>query len=171
MRNVPETYNRTDWPRLIAQTVNAIILKLQPAVGSYSMSNNATATDIVTTSVGVKVAGSTTAGAEIERFSNGNNRLTYLAGRKRLFVCTAVGNEAVGGNNHQYAFSFYKNGTKIAESEKTITSDSSGRTSTFVIQAVTELSEGDYIEVWVQDNTGTADVTISYLNVIATPLI
>lgn len=170
MRIVPETYNRQDWPRLIAQTVNLIIDRLQVAVGSYSMIGNAVATDIVTTGVGVKVAGSTTAGAKIERFSNGNNRLTYLAGRTRLFQFTGVGNEAVGGNSHQYAFSFYKNGVKVVESEKTITSDSSGRSSTFVIQAVIEMSEGDYVEVWVQDNTGSTDVTVSFLNVIAIPI-
>lgn len=170
MRLVPETYNRGDWPRLVAQTVNLIIDRLQTAVGTYYMMGNTTVTDIVTTGVGVKVAGSTTLGAQNARFANGNNRLTYGPGRTRLFQFTAVGNEAVGGNNHQYAFSFYKNGVKVAESEKTITADSSGKTSTFIIQAIIELSEGDYVEVWVQDNTGTADVTVSHLNVMAFPV-
>lgn len=170
MRLVPETYNRGDWPRLVAQTVNLIIDRLQTAVGTYYMMGNTTVTDIVTTGIGVKVAGSTTLGSQNARFTNGNNRLTYGAGRTRLFQFTAVGNEAVGGNNHQYAFSFYKNGVKVAESEKTITADSSGKTSTFIIQAIIELSEGDYVEVWVQDNTGTADVTVSHLNVMAFPV-
>lgn len=25
MRTIPETYNRQDWPRLVAQTVNALV--------------------------------------------------------------------------------------------------------------------------------------------------
>lgn len=171
MRYLPETYNRQDWPRLVAQTVNFILDRLQQAVGSYSMSGNTTATDIVTTGVGVKVAGTTTAGAEILRFTNGSNRLTYGAGRTRLFMVTAVGDAVNGGNNHQYAFSIYKNGVKVSETEKVLTSDSSGRAGVFVLQGVIELAESDYVEVWVQDNTGTADVTISHLNVIANPLI
>jgi hypothetical protein len=171
VRFLPETYNRQDWPRLVAQTVNLIIDRLQQAVGSYSMSGNTTATDIVTTGVGVKVAGVTSAGSQILRFSNGENRLTYLAGRTRLFQVTAVGDAINGGNNHQYAFSFYKNGTKVPETEKVITADSAGRAGVFIIQGVIEFAEGDYVEVWAQDNTGTADVTVSHLNVIATPLI
>ena len=170
IRTLPETFNRQDWPRLVAQAVNAIIDRLQTATGAYYMMGNTTPTDIVTTDVDVKVAGTTTIGANVARFTNGNNRLTYGAGRTRLFQFTAVGNEALGGNNHQYAFSFHKNGVRVDESEKIITADSSGRTSTFVIQAVIELETGDYVEVWVRDKTGTTDVTVSYLNVIATPV-
>jgi hypothetical protein len=171
IRQVPETYNRQDWPRLLAQAVNSIINALQPAVGAYRMAGNATATDIVTVDEGVKVAGTTTANAFNERFTHSDNRLTYTNGRKRLFVLSAIGDEVNGGNNHQYAFSFYKNGAKVVPSEKIITADSGGRASVFVIRAIVELEDGDYVEVWVEDQTASTDVTISHLNVTATPLI
>jgi hypothetical protein len=171
MRVIPETFNRQDWPRLVSQTINAIIEHLRSAVGVYYMIGNTDVTTISTVNVGVKVEGTTTPGAQLLRFTHSDNRLTYSSGRTRLFLFQAIGNEVNGGNNDQYAFSFYKNGVKIPETEKTITADSGGNAATFVIQGVIELKVGDYVELFVENQTDADDLTVSYLNVVAVAVV
>lgn len=170
MRFIPETFNRQDWPRLVSQTVNRLVEFAQNSTGTLYMQANSTVTDIVTQNVGVKIAGTTTAGTNNIRFSHSNNRLTYVDGRDRLFMFSAIGDAINGGNNDQYGFSFYKNGSLIAESEKILTADSAGRAGVFAIQAIIDLVSGDFVEVFVRNVSNTADVTISHLNVIAVPV-
>lgn len=140
------------------------------SIASMYMQGNTTPTVIAATNTPVKVAGTTTAGPYNQRFSHASNRITYDGARTRFFKIMAAGTLNNGGINDQYGLMFHKNGTAVAESKKVVTADAGGRVVSFAIHAVIELATTDYVEVWVDNATSTADVTISYLNVIAVPV-
>jgi hypothetical protein len=169
VRRIPETYDRLDWPRLVAQTVNDIIGILTPTYGKMYMQANATVTDIVTAATPVKIAGTTTAGDLNQRFTHSDNRLTYIGSRTKVFEVSVVGVLVNGGNNDQYGVYVYKNGSVVPESEKFITADSGGRVTSFSTQCLLELSTDDYVEIWLENLADTDDATVSYLSVIVTP--
>lgn len=64
-----------------------------------------------------------------------------------------------------------KNGTVIDESETYLTANSSGRLENGTIQSLTELVTGDYIEIFVENNTATTNITVEDLSVIATTIV
>lgn len=139
-------------------------------VGTMYMQNNATVTTIATVSTPVKIAGTTTAGANNQRFSHSSNRLTYDGSASRDFKIDVTGTLESGGANDAYGIYIAKNGTPLTESEQYVTANASGRVELFAIQVITPLVTNDYIEVWVENGTDADDVTISFLNVIAVPV-
>jgi hypothetical protein len=140
------------------------------SVATMYMQSNATATTIGATGTPVKVAGTTTAGANNQRFSHSSNRLTYDGARDRDFFVIGTGSLTNGTANNEYGLYIYKNGSAIVESEQYLTANASGRVENFTIQSIVPLSETDYIEVWIENITAANSATISFLNVIATPV-
>lgn len=138
-------------------------------VGTMYMQANATATVIAAVSTPVKVAGTTTAGANNQRFSHSSNRLTYDGSRTRGFNVTVTGT-LTGGSNDQYGLYVAKNGVEIGESEQYVTANAAGRVESFALQTITQLVTNDYLEVFVENATDGDDVTVSYMNVIVTPV-
>lgn len=59
-----------------------------------------------------------------------------------------------------------KYGTIITESEIYVTTNAGGRAEAAFCQAVVPMIAGDYIEVFVENDTAIADITVSDLNVI-----
>jgi len=46
------------------------------------------------------------------------------------------------------------------------TTSSAGRAESISCQTILEMEENDYIEIWVENNTATQDITVEYMNVI-----
>jgi len=134
-------------------------------VSQYYMNGNATATVIDTQGVAVKAAGATTSGSITQKFTNSDNRATYIGGITRAFKIVATAS-LESGNNNQIGFYIAKNGTLITESEVYGTTSGTGRSENIVVQAFVQLTENDYIELWVENDTGTQDITVTELNVI-----
>ena len=63
-----------------------------------------------------------------------------------------------------------KNGVVIASSEMYSTTSSGGKAESITCQTILELSENDYVEIWVENSTAVIDVTVEYLNVICKSL-
>lgn len=45
-------------------------------------------------------------------------------------------------------------------------SSGTGRAEAIVVQALLELAENDYIEIWVENENNTTDITVTDLNMI-----
>jgi hypothetical protein len=135
------------------------------AIGNYYMSNNATVTTITTSGVPVKVLGTTTANAINQKLSHSNNRLTYKGELIKNFQISAVAS-FTSGNNRLIGLYVAKNGTIINDSEMYATTSGSGRAESITIQTITELTNGDYIEIFIENDSNTDDITVEFLNVI-----
>jgi hypothetical protein len=154
-----------DGPRKIT------LADLRDALGNHGLAQfymlgNATGTSTPDVGTFYKVAGTTTSGVA-EDFTLASNRATYTGPRAYRFH-VQVACSFLDGNNQTIAVRVSKNGTTIAASEGRATTDSGGRTSTIVAQAIVELAPTDYIEVWVANLTsGGGTTTAVNLNLTA----
>lgn len=135
----------------------------------YYMTGNATATSIVATGTPVKAAGVTTEMSISQRFTHTDNRATYDGVIARDFKVT-VSSTITAGNGHQIGVYIAKNGVPLDDSETYITTNSGGRVENAYCQVITDLDDGDYLELWVGNNTNTTDITVVDMNLIAEAL-
>jgi len=148
--------------------VNSKGIENTAEIGNYFMTNNATVTTIGAVDTPVKASGTTTANAINQKFTHTDNRLTYVGALIRDFQVTATVS-LTSGNNNLIGVYVAKNGTVIPSSEMYSTS-SGGKAESITCQTILELNENDYIEIWVENNTATSDITTEYLNVICKSL-
>lgn len=136
------------------------------ALTGYHMFGNATATTIAATETPVKVAGATIENAISQRFTvTTSNRATYAGAIDRNFKVSAILTVTSGPSN-QVGMYIAKNGTVLDESETYVTTGASGRLENGACQVLTNLSDGDYIEIFVENNTAITDVTVEDMSVI-----
>jgi len=135
------------------------------SIAQYYMNSNAVATDIVTTNVFVKGAGTTTVGTVTQRFTHTNNRATYTGALSGIFKVT-ISVSARSGNNQLLRFRVAKNGITELQSEVEETTSGTGRSQTLICQDLVSLVTNDYIELWVANGTTNQDITFENLNVI-----
>jgi hypothetical protein len=135
--------------------------------GVMTMQGNATATTVSASDVEYKAAGVTTLDTSVsQKFSMPvDNRLQYDGAINRQFRCTAM-LTVTSGNNVQVGVYFAKNGTPIVNSEMYATTDGNGRFENMAVQTVVELTQGDYMEVFVENATNTTDITLADLSAI-----
>jgi hypothetical protein len=138
-------------------------------IGNYYMTNNTTVTTISTINTPVKALGTTTANAINQKFTHTDNRLTYVGALIRDFQVTATVSLS-SGNNNVIGVYVAKNGAVISSSEMYSTTSSGGKAESITCQTILELNENDYVEIWVENNTATTDITTEYLNVICKSL-
>jgi hypothetical protein len=136
------------------------------ALTGYYMQGNATPTVIASTSTPVKAAGATTETAISQRFTVSlTNRATYVGAINRDFKVSVVASLS-SGNNNQISVYIAKNGVVMSESKTDLTTNAGGRLENGSVQALVSLSDIDYIEVWVENNSSTNNITVEDLNVI-----
>ena len=122
---------------------------------------------IATQAVFEKIEGTTTASAQNEKFSHTNNRLTYTGGITREFVITAsCSAQAVQTNATTITVRIAKNGVTIAESESQATTSATGRNENFYCQALVELAQNDFIELFIANQTNANSLLVTELNVL-----
>lgn len=132
-----------------------------------TMSGNSTATTISASTTPVLAAGTTTLDTTVSsKFSMPqNNRLRYDGAVSRQFRVTGTAT-LTSGNNVQVGIHFAKNGTKITTSEVFVTTDGGGKRENTFSQTVVNLVDTDYIELFVENDTNTSNITVSELNII-----
>lgn len=114
----------------------------------------------------VKAAGTTTAYSGNVNFTHTNNRLTYSgdATTKMLVNCTVTMSAAT--LNDIVRLLVYKNGAAVSPytgiSRKLGTGDDRGA---MAITKIIEMTTDDYVEVWVENLSGSGNVTIDEGNV------
>ncbi|MFT4805753.1 MAG: hypothetical protein ACI9YE_002979 [Psychroserpens sp.] len=137
------------------------------AAGSIYMNNNATPTTLTALNTFYKIAGTTTAVNE-QRFTAGNNRLTYTSVDPIVAKVSVIIGAKARSNNAEYSIGIVKNddGTvipvpdpvPIASMASTVNNQS------FQITLITEMNlvTGDFIEVFVASSTSGA-ITVAEL--------
>lgn len=135
------------------------------SIAQYYMTGNATATTIAQTDTFVKVAGTTSAGAFIEKFTLSNNRATYDGSLVGFYKVTAFLTFTAGNGNVVRA-RVAKNGTTTASSESKSTANAAGRSENVPASDIVSLTTNDYIEIFVANSTSATDITVSDMNVV-----
>lgn len=131
-------------------------------VGAFIMQDNATATTVLATETYYKVAGTTTPLAINQKFNHENNKLTYVGAITTTFEVTGVAT-LTSSNNNQIGITVFLNGVETSGFEQKVTASGSGRAENVSFFWVGELSTDDYIEVFVENYTGTNNITVESL--------
>lgn len=136
---------------------------------SYSlitMTGNSTETVINTVDTFVKVAGNTIAGVQ-ERFAMPvGGRMTYTGTKPRVFKVTADVS-ITGGNNVETGLTFGVNGTPNTTYTTRLFLDAAGRSYANTVSTIIELDTNDYIELFIRNETGTTNFTVTDLSFMA----
>lgn len=150
--------------------VNCVGITNTAAICNYYMQNNATVTDITASGAPVRISGATTANAINQKFTHTDNRATYIGAISRVFKITVTCTIEAAGSGKTIGLYLAKNGVLLTDSEIYATTDGNNRAENISIQSITQLFEDDYIEVWIENDTDATDVTVTFLNVIATTI-
>ena len=150
--------------------INNIGISNTSNVGHYYMQNNATATTVGTGQQNVwrKAAGTT-----IEGIGNSpkwdtsvTNRLTYSGSVATDFVITVVGAIASATQNITLGVGIAENGAIQNEAAVSVRCPTAAQPFPFSLQDVIQVTTGDYFEVFVRNEGGTNNCTLSDVNVI-----
>ena len=153
--------DHTDNKALFAKNVG---IENSADVSQYYMNGNSTATVIASTGAPVKVAGTTTSSMVTSKFVNTDNRATYQGALTQYYRVVAT-LSLTSGNGHQIGAYIAKNGTVIPESEVYGTTGASGRAENITVQSLVQIENGDFIEIFVENNTATQNIVVTDLNV------
>ncbi len=135
-------------------------------IGAYIQDVGTETTTITTAGVAVKANITTSASIYNERFSHANNRLTYIGQDTvsvRLSVETSMGKTS-GAGADDAVLRLALNGALITTSRMGATLRASGETVNIGLADVIEMSNGDYVEVFVENVTSTRDITLADTN-------
>jgi hypothetical protein len=133
-------------------------------IAYYTIQDNVTATTI-TVNVPAKIAGTSVSQSITQKFSHSNNKATYTGGVTRSFKVSAI-LSLTSGNNHQVGIYVAKGGSILAESETYVTTSGAGRAENAKVQAVTELATNEFIEIWVENETSSTNITVEFMSVV-----
>lgn len=134
-----------------------------------TLNGNALATDIVSQGVAVKVAGATVLQSDTQKFSHSSNRLTYTGALTRSFKVFATASVNATANT-RIGLYVAKGGTPITNSENYTTAGSTNRSENALTQTVVSLATDEYVEIFVENDSGVSDVTVTELSVIVEAL-
>ena len=148
-------------------------LDISKAYGDLYISSTSTAETSYTSQVYTLISGTTTSNLLRDFTMPQDNRLTYTGMDNTIYVhCHASISFTVAANNVQLRFSFYKNGIIVSDSEKYIQyykSDTSKKAH-IIISSLVSLETGDYLEVYVKNQTGGSNMTAHKMNFVITAL-
>jgi len=150
--------------------INNIGITNTSNVGHYYMQNNGTATTIGAGNQNVwfKAAGTTVVGiGNSPKWTTAvTNRLTYAGSVTTDFVITVVGSISSATQNITLGVGIAENGTIQAEAAVSVRCPTAAVPFAFSVQDVIQVATGDYFEVFVRNETGTNNCTLSDVNVI-----
>jgi hypothetical protein len=153
-----------------ALILNCVGVKNTSNVGHYFVQNNATATTVGAGNQNVwfKAAGTTTVGiGNSPRWSTATtNRLTYVGTLTGDFILTAVGAIQTTANNITLTVGVAKNDVIQTESAVTVRTTTANVPFPFSVQDLIQVEVNDYFEIFVRNESGTQNITVSDLNVI-----
>lgn len=151
-------------------TVTTFVVMDNKIYHEYYMTGNTTETPIATLYTPVKIAGTTTEGLNNSYFTHSSNRLTYNNSVTNIFEIRAqLSWEMVGSTSQETIKCYiYLNGSVIGKSTMTGRVDDDGDAPFIIsVQCLTEISQNDYIEIWLSVETGaTQNILVNDMNVI-----
>ena len=136
------------------------------AIGNYFTSDNTTATTFSAVAAPTTILATTSANDINQKFVHTGNRLTYVGELQKGFEVQAVASFTGAGQNKLIGLYVAKNGVILPDSEMYATTDGTNKAQSISIQTITRLVNNDYIEVWIENDTDTTSVVVTFLNVI-----
>lgn len=133
---------------------------------SYFMVENAVNTVFAAINTPIKILGNTTNLSLTSGFDNTqSNKSIYIGLNSGVFSVSATAfiDGDVSATKTMYLF---KNGVKIENSKCVVKSDITTTERTYISQCLIDLVNGDYLEVYLENNTNTANALVLDLNVI-----
>lgn len=140
-------------------------LKDSEAEGSLYISTSG-ATSFVSINTPVKVNANTTLASNVFRFDDDgavSNRLRYTGLKTQNFNVSAHISSTAAANNRTYTWYIAKNGTIVTESAIQRKQGTGSDVGALGLSWNVELAENDYVEIWVENNTDTVDVTANFM--------
>jgi hypothetical protein len=133
------------------------------AAGNLYMTSAVT-TVISAVNTPVKIAGTTTATNLFRVTSPANNRLTYTGTKQKRFqvICSLTATQV--STNKYFSFYIAKNGVILPESRQEVKIINSTDQGPVTLSCTVPLSPNDYVEVWVENETSSTDLTVQTLN-------
>lgn len=135
-------------------------------VASGNLYVSATATTVIASAnTPVKAAGTTTAVNLFRVTSPVNNRLTYTGTKtKRFLVTGALTVTMPSAFGSYFTVSVAKNGVILTESKQRVRIANSSDQVSVALSCTVSLGTNDYIEVWLENNSGGTDIVLQNLN-------
>lgn len=140
-------------------------VKNSDAISYYTMTGNNTPTIILQAANPYKIIGTTISQPITQKFNNTDNKSEYSGEVTRNFKISVI-LSLISGNNHQIGTYIAKNGNVIENFEPYVTTNGAGKAENVTTQEVVELSYGDFIEIFIENNTNPTDITVQELSVI-----
>ena len=134
----------------------------QVGVAEYAnvtMHGNSTETVISSTATAVKVAGTFVVGDESGYTGSTNGRITHNGNTARHIINAIISLTVASGTNHRVSMYIALNGT-IIPSTKTTATTSSGLYRSMATFANLELDDGDYVEIFVRNESTTDNLIV-----------
>ena len=134
----------------------------QEGIAEYAnvhMHGNATQTVIASTATAVKVAGTFIVGDEAGYTGDTTGRITHTGNTARHIINAIISMTVASGTNHTVSMYIALNGTVIP-STKTTTTTSSGLYRSLATFANLELDQGDYVEIFVRNESTTDNLIV-----------
>lgn len=143
---------------------NGLSTQKDDVAGGNMYMTTPVATTFAAINTPVKVLGTTTSAGLFRMTSPASNRLTYNGSKTRSFFVS--GSMSVTQPSSSKFFSFYiaKNGVIIPESRQDMKIVNSSDQVSLTLSCRVVLAPGDYIEVWVANQTATTDITVQTMN-------
>jgi hypothetical protein len=135
------------------------------AYANYFDFSSASVTTVAQSNTWVKLNTTTTQGFSRNGLSHSNNRLTWTGATTRVFRLEGVAS-VVSGSNNVIHVAFFKNGDLWPCSEQDSTVGTGGKSTAIPFHCLIELATNDFIEVYVKNASGTANITLDNVNVI-----
>lgn len=134
----------------------------QTGIAEYanvSMHGNSTETVITSTATPVKVAGTFIVGAEAGYTGDTTGRITHTGNTARHIINAIISISVASGTNHRISMYIAKNGTMLNDTKTTATT-SSGLYRSLATFANLELDDGDYVEIFVRNESTTDNLIV-----------
>ena len=113
--------------------------------------------------------GCTTTSVYSKGFTHSNGRLTKVNnGYNPIKLEGAI--SVSDGNNNEVDVAFFKNGVILQSSRQSIVTTSGGKSSAIPFHCMTEMNDGDYIEVYINNTTASTNITLEDISVIVTEI-
>lgn len=126
---------------------------------SVTMQGNSDETVISSTATPVKVAGTFVVGDEAGYTGDTTGRITHNGNTARHIINAIVSISVASGTNHRISMYIAKNGT-IINSTKTTATTSNGLYRSLATFANLELDDGDYVEIFVRNESTTDNLIV-----------
>jgi len=160
---VQHTDNKALW-------VNNKGINNSASLGFMTMSTNVTPTVVAEANVAYKAAGTTTLDSVTQKFEMPlDNRLSYVGAITRHFKVTVTATLSAG-NNQRIGIYVAKNGSVLTNSENYSTTNASSRVENMSCQTIVELQSGNYVEVFVENDTHATNIVVERMSVIVEAL-